>query len=44
MRSYLQKHNKINYTDDWATPKEIYNYYVKDRMYLDPCPIKQKEV
>lgn len=38
MKTYLQKHNKIKYSDNWATPKEIYNYYM-DRGYHDPCKL-----
>ena len=24
-------------TDDWRTPKEIYNYFMQNN-YIDPCP------
>ena len=36
MRSYLQKHDKIQYSDHWSTPKEIYDYY-NGKKYFDPC-------
>jgi hypothetical protein len=39
MRSYLQKHSKIQYSDHWSTPKEIYDYYVILKKYYDPCPL-----
>ena len=39
MKSYLQKHNKIKYSDHWSTPSEIYDYYVKKLGYYDPCPL-----
>lgn len=39
INSYLQKHDKIKYSDDWRTPKEIYDYYVVDLGYFDPCPL-----
>ena len=39
MKSYLQKHDHIKYTDHWSTPKEIYKYYVLDNGYKDPCPL-----
>ena len=29
-------------TDHWATPKNIYNYYIKHG-YIDPCPLHSKE-
>ena len=43
MRSYLQKHNNNNYTDHYSTPKEIYNYYVINGGYYDPCPLNGKD-
>lgn len=39
MRTYLQKHNKILYSDHWSTPKEIYDLYVNQKGYFDPCPL-----
>lgn len=39
MRKYLQKHNKIKYSNHWSTPREIYDYWVKEMQYLDPCPL-----
>lgn len=42
MKSYLQKHDKIKYSNHWSTPKEIYKYYVLDRLYYDPCPLFAK--
>jgi hypothetical protein len=39
MKSYLQKHSKITYTDHYSTPKEIYQEYVLDKLYYDPCPL-----
>ena len=41
MKSYLQKHNNINYSDHWSTPIEIYDYYVKHLKYYDPCPLRE---
>jgi hypothetical protein len=41
MKSYLQKHDKINYSDHWSTPKEIYDHYVVKKNYYDPCPLMQ---
>lgn len=29
-------------TDHWATPKNIYNYYMQ-KGYIDPCPLHSKE-
>ena len=29
-------------SDNWETPKEIYNYYIS-RGYYDPCPLNSKE-
>lgn len=43
MKSYLQKHNKIKYSDHWATPKEIYNHYINDKGYYDPCPLNSND-
>lgn len=39
MRSYLQKHNNNLYSNDWSTPNEIYNYYIHELKYYDPCPL-----
>ena len=39
MKTYLQKHDKISYSDHWSTPKEIYDFYVTERKYYDPCPL-----
>lgn len=39
MKSYLQKHDKISYSDHWFTPKEIYDVYVNLKGYYDPCPL-----
>ena len=36
--SHLQKHNKIFYSDNWSTPKEIYDKYMI-KNYHDPCPL-----
>ena len=38
MKSYLQKNDKIRYSDNWSTPKEIYDKY-KKLGYHDPCPL-----
>lgn len=35
MKTYLQKNDSLSYTDEWSTPKEIYNKYLD---YFDPCP------
>ena len=42
MRSYKQKCKNIKYSDDYTTPKDIYKYYVLDRLYYDPCPLFAK--
>lgn len=39
MKTYIQKHDKILYSDHWSTPKEIYNKYVNELGYYDPCPL-----
>jgi hypothetical protein len=39
MKTYLQKHNKISYSDHWSTPEVIYNHYVMKLGYHDPCPL-----
>lgn len=39
MKTYLQKHDKISYSDHWSTPKEIYDLYVNQKGYLDPCKL-----
>ena len=44
MKSYLQKHDHIKYTDNWSTPKEIYNYYIYELGYYDPCPLNAEEL
>ena len=43
MRSYIQKNDSISYTDNYSTPKEIYNDYVTLKKYLDPCPLYEKD-
>lgn len=43
MKSYLQKHDKIKYSDHWSTPKEIYDLYVNQLGYYDPCPLGSKD-
>ena len=42
MKSYLQKHNKIFYSDHWFTPENIYNKY-KELGYYDPCELYQND-
>lgn len=42
MKTYLQKHNKIKYSNHWSTPEEIYEKYVKKNGYTDPCPLHEK--
>jgi len=39
MKSYLQKHDKVSYSDHWFTPKEIYDLYINQKGYHDPCPL-----
>ena len=39
MRSYLQKHDNNYYSDHYSTPKDIYNHYVVNSGYHDPCPL-----
>lgn len=39
MKTYLQKHSGIKYSDHWSTPKEIYDYYINTLNYLDPCKL-----
>lgn len=39
MKTYLQKHDNVKYSDDWSTPEEIYNKYVLEMKYFDPCPL-----
>lgn len=29
-------------TDDWKTPKKLYDYFIKDLHCIDPCPYKSK--
>ena len=43
MRTYLQKHSKIKYSDHWSTPEDIYDKYVKNNNYYDPCPLHGSE-
>jgi len=43
MKSYLQKHDKIKYSDHWSTPKSIYDFYVKKLNYYDPCPLYEND-
>jgi site-specific DNA-methyltransferase (adenine-specific) len=31
----------LSNTDDWQTPKEIYNYFMS-KGYIDPCPYKSE--
>jgi len=44
MKSYLQKHDKISYSDHWSTPKEIYDKYINELGYSDPCPLHHENV
>lgn len=39
MKSYLQKHDKISYSDHWSTPNEILDFYVNQKGFYDPCPL-----
>ena len=39
MKSYLQKHDKIKYSNHWSTPDDIYDKYVIKEKYYDPCPL-----
>ena len=39
MKTYLQKHSKIKYSDHWSTPLEIYHQYVTLAGFHDPCPL-----
>ena len=32
----------LHNTDDWSTPKEFYDYLMKEG-YLDPCPLHSEE-
>jgi len=43
MSSYLQKHNKIMYSDNWYTPKTIYEKFMIEG-YHDPCPLFGEDV
>jgi len=38
MKAYLQRNKKISYSDHWATPTEIYDFY-ENLGYYDPCPL-----
>lgn len=38
MKDYKQKNVKQSYSDDWATPKHIYDKYMSDG-FIDPCPL-----
>jgi hypothetical protein len=38
LKTHLQKHNKIQYSDNWYTPDNIYSKY-KQLGYYDPCPL-----
>ena len=29
-------------SDDWATPEDIYNHFVKELRCIDPCPLHSK--
>ena len=37
-----KKHDNIKYSDNWSTPKEIYNLYVNELGYHDPCELYSK--
>ena len=39
MKTYMQKHKNIKYSDNWSTPEEIYKEYITDKEYYDPCPL-----
>lgn len=39
MNKVLFSHN----TDNWKTPKEIYNYFIIEKNCTDPCPYMSKE-
>jgi site-specific DNA-methyltransferase (adenine-specific) len=43
MKTYIQKNDNIKYSDHWSTPKEIYNKYVLEMNYFDPCPLQGKD-
>ena len=43
VKTYLQKHDRVKYSDHWSTPKEIYDYYIKYLEYYDPCPLKDND-
>ena len=30
-------------TDNWETPKSIYNWFVRELGYYDPCPLNATE-
>lgn len=38
MKNYLQKHTKELYTNNWSTPKYIYNHFM-NLGYIDPNPL-----
>lgn len=38
MKTYLQKHTHIKYSDHYATPDHIYKHYM-DLNYFDPCKL-----
>ena len=38
MKKYTQKNTKNEYTDNWSTPLEIYNQFMKQN-YYDPCKL-----
>ena len=43
MNSYIQKNDKIYYSDNWSTPKEIYDKYVNELNYYDPCELYKND-
>lgn len=42
MKTYLQKHNNIKYSDHYSTPDDIYKYYM-DLEYYDPCKLHDSD-
>ena len=42
MKTYLQKHENIKYSDHYSTPEHIYNYYM-GLNYYDPCPLQHND-
>ena len=39
MKEYKQKNTLGSYTDNWSTPKEIYDYFINQLGFFDPCPL-----